>query len=275
MHKISINFIFNIVFLGGFALLAVVPWASIVSAEFNLTNMLATPSIAHPLGTDNLGRDLLVRLSEAVKYSVMPIWLGVLISSLLGCFLGVFSIQWRILKSMSPMVDLSRLLATVVVSIPVGLMAFSWAALGEQTGLVPVMCSICLVFALRNYLMICDLYRHDEHKGFWQAHASIGGRLGHRLWRYGVLGEWKWPLLDALGFHLKAAVAIEASLSYLGFGIQEPTASFGNMLASHFDLYLKGHWYVLIVIVCSLALCAAIPAIALAAVSEMGAKKVN
>jgi ABC-type dipeptide/oligopeptide/nickel transport system permease subunit len=63
----------------------------------------------------------------------------------------------------------------------------------------------------------------------------------------------------SLGFHLRTAVAIEASLSYLGFGIQEPSPSFGNMLAAHFDLYLKGQWYVLGILVLWLGVTAAFP----------------
>jgi len=66
--------------------------------------------------------------------------------------------------------------------------------------------------------------------------------------------------MAVLGFQLRVAVAAEASLSFLGFGIQEPQPSFGNMLSSHFDLYLKGHWSVLLVIVGGLALAALFPA---------------
>ena len=56
-------------------------------------------------------------------------------------------------------------------------------------------------------------------------------------------------MLLILIFHMKMAVVIEASLSYLGFGVQEPQASFGNMLASHFELYLRGQWQIMLLIV--------------------------
>jgi peptide/nickel transport system permease protein len=261
--------LFNYIFLILFLLLVVIPWENFLNTGFELSNMLATPSFSHPLGTDNMGRDLLYRISQALRSSVLPLWGGVLLASACGCALGVFTIQVRVKNLFSPFIDAFKLFAVVVVSIPIGLLAFSWAAFGEITGLMPVLVSMCLVFLMRSFLQIWDFYRHDEFKGYWEAHAAMGGSLGRRLWNYGIFGEWRWGLIEALSFHLKAAVAIEASLSYLGFGVQEPQPSFGNMLASHFDLYLKGHWYILFLIVGALALCAATPNAASALFSKV------
>jgi len=65
---------------------------------------------------------------------------------------------------------------------------------------------------------------------------------------HGILPHWLPDTLGNLAFYLKVAITVDASLGYLGFGVQEPHPSFGNMLASHFDSYMRGSWFVLVVI---------------------------
>jgi peptide/nickel transport system permease protein len=241
-----------------FLLLVLIPFG-LAPEKIELSNMLGLPSFAHPLGTDNLGRDLLLRISSAITGGVLPLWLGVIVGSLGGALLAIVMTLSGQYRMATPITASTRAIATVIAAIPVGVVAFGWAAVQQKAGIIPVLVSLSTLFAVRTYLQICDLYSHDKRLGYWEAHASMGGSLAGRVWRYGIKGEWKWALLESLGFHLRAAVAIEASLSYLGFGLQEPQASFGNMLASHFDVYLKGNWTILIIIVITLAVSAAFP----------------
>ena len=63
-------------------------------------------------------------------------------------------------------------------------------------------------------------------------------------------------------FHTSATTfIIEVSLSYLGFGVQEPNPSFGNMFKSHFDLILRGDFYTVFVIVGFMIITLAVPKI--------------
>jgi len=242
-----------------FALLLCVPWSIWFGTRVNLADALSLPSLRHPLGTDSLGRDLLVRAAEAVLGAVLPLWLGVIVATLAGVVLGIGMICLGTHRLWRPLIASFDAVVVVLVSVPVCLTAFAWAALSEHAGLMPVLVSLTLVFMLRTYLQVRDLYRRDATLAYWIAHAALGGSLLFRLVSYGIQTAWRRTLAMSLGFHLRTAVAIEASLSYLGFGIQEPSASFGNMLAAHFDLFLKGQWYVLGVLIVCLAATAALP----------------
>jgi peptide/nickel transport system permease protein len=252
-----------------FVALVVVPWGDWYGVSVRLADAMAPMSSAHPLGTDNLGRDLLGRLAEAARGAVLPLWGAVACGCLVGLLMGTTSLTWRQSRLGAVCARGLDAAASVAAGLPAVIGAFALAVLWEGGGLWPVMTSLAALFGLRTYLEVQDWARQDGRLGFWTAHTALGGTFAARLWRYGVLTAWREPLLQSLAFHLRAAVAIEAALSYLGFGVQEPQASFGNMLSSHFDLYLKGHWQTLVIIVAALTFSVAVPtavaAIALAA----------
>jgi peptide/nickel transport system permease protein len=206
-----------------------------------------------------MGRDMLVRLSGAIQNGVMPLWLavavGVLIGGLgaLGCLVSGRQTQLRFLIKWIDIVAVS--LATI----PAGVMAFAWGALREHVDLFGVLWTLSILFAVRMYLLVRDLERRDQNLGYWTAHEALGGTHLSRIWRYGVCGGWKAELIESLLLNLRVAVAIEAAVSYLGFGVAEPNASFGNMLATHFDYYLKGHVGVVMPIIIVLGLTALFP----------------
>jgi peptide/nickel transport system permease protein len=237
------------------------PWASYVKSGISLSNMLSGPTSDHFLGTDNLGRDLLLRVTNALWQAVIPMWATVLLGTGLGLSLGIGSIAWcERQPNCRPLVESAKVVGALLGSIPVGVVAFAWAAYEEKAGLFPVAATLFAMFIVRSFLQVHNLFLESERLGFWEAHRSIGGSLVDRLVRYGLWSQWQGPIIDSLCFQLRVAVTIEASLSYLGFGIQEPNASFGNILASHFDLALKGQWYTMLVVSVALLLSAQFPA---------------
>jgi ABC-type dipeptide/oligopeptide/nickel transport system permease subunit len=149
--------------------------------------------------------------------------------------------------------------AVSLATIPAGVMAFAWGAVRERVDLLGVMWTLGILFAVRMYLLVRDLDRRDQKLGYWTAHEALGGTTLSRIWHYGIRGGWSGELMESLWLNLRVAVAIEAAVSYLGFGVAEPAPSFGNMLATHFDYYLKGHVGVVIPIILGLALTAMVP----------------
>ena len=253
-----------------FCILALVPWAHWLSDKINLQSMNAMPSWQHPLGTDVMGRDLLVRLGQAASKAVWPLWFAVTLASALGIALALLTLsstEYRVPRSTWLALEG---IAAVLASIPVTVTTFLWAAFFEQAGATSVITSLCLVFTARAFLHIKNLFRQDSKLAYWTAHEAMGGRTLKRLWRYGVSSSWAPDLLNGLSLNLRVAVTVEASLSYLGFGMQEPEASFGNILATHFDGYLKGHWWVLTMTILALAVTASAPQAAVRLISRLG-----
>ena len=107
--------------------------------------------------------------------------------------------------------------------------------------------------------MIQCLYLRDCTLAFWVAAKAVGDSTFGVIYRYGVKSAWLPELADELAFVLIAVISIEGALSYLGLGVAEPSASFGNILASHFDGYLRGNFQVCFVVVAALLATSAVP----------------
>ncbi len=253
---------FNLIVVAGFLGVVVVPPLLGLSTKLDLSNMLAFPSLSHPLGTDHLGRDLMIRISETIRFSVLPLWLSSTVATFVGASFAAFLILGMQTRSpvLKGLTTISQSVAALLMAIPAGVMVFAWSVWREHAGIIAVVSALSVFFVMRAFLKVFDLYRHDRYLLYWQAHEALGGSRLRLIWRYGFLSSWKRQLGELLSFHLRAAVIIEASLSYLGFGIQEPMPSFGNLLSSHFELYLKGHTEVLVVITVALIWTSSLPA---------------
>lgn len=221
----------------------------------DLTHMLAPPSALHPLGTDSLGRDLLARIAAAVQETVLPLWTFSALATLGGILLGLALMHAPLPPFMARTL---RVLMRLVAGFPAVVLVFGLSiALG--TGFWAVALGLCIFFALRAGEAVENLWIADKNLGFWVAHTALGGTPLGRVWRYGILGSWRDRLTQLLCFHLRIALIVEASLSYLGFGIQEPDSSFGNLISAHFNLLLRGDARVCLTIIAAFWICTVLP----------------
>ena len=220
---------------------------SIPNNQINLAKILLPPSAQHLLGTDVLGRDLLGRLMAAFYTAILPLWITLTASCILGAGLAVVHLTHfkTSLKSPSGLARVIELLASTVSAIPIILAVFLWAIFYRQAGITSVAQSLGILVGTRSFILVLELYNRDSKLAFWEAHHSFGGSISSRIWRYGISQRWRQDLTNTLIFYLQAAVLVETALSYLGFGVTEPQPSFGNIIASHFDEFLRGQWFVL------------------------------
>lgn len=240
--------------------LCILPWQFLFKNSIDLSQLMSAPSFAHPLGTDQMGRDLFLRLRACFLQTVLPLWGVSLLATFSGFLAGFVHIVYvRPRVWVRPIDGLFSAVALLLVSVPVGISAFSISLAQATAGLSSVAMAIALIFFLRAHQLVWGWFRESEHLGYWQANKILGGNLAYRVFHYGMRQAWTSSIVETTRFHLQIAIGIEASLSYLGFGIQEPNPSFGNILAAHLPDYIRGQWHVVLGVMIAMALCALLP----------------
>lgn len=212
-------------FLIALAVVAIAaPWVAGYSPiEQDYANVLLPPSIQHPLGTDDLGRDVFSRLIWGGRASLLGAFLAVLVGTVLGAPIGLiagFRGGW---------IDdvISRLLDTLLSFPAIVLATAITGALG--IGLTNGMIAVGVVFApvlarlARAQAMVVkqELYV-DAARSF--------GASNLRLMSQHILPNAIQPLIVQVTLMLAIALLAEAGLSFIGLGVQPPWPSWGAML---------------------------------------------
>jgi peptide/nickel transport system permease protein len=186
-------------------------------------NALLDPTQEHPLGTDELGRDELARLlqggqvSLAVGFSAMltSIVLGVLIGALAGFYRGL------------PRAALMRL-TDAMLAIPA---FFFILAAVTVFGATPV--TLVLIIGATSWMPVARVIFGEtlrwQTAEFVQAAEALGASGPYVLARH-ILPQTIPSVIVAATLGVGVAILTESAVSYLGLGIQPPTASWGNML---------------------------------------------
>jgi peptide/nickel transport system permease protein len=189
----------------------------------DLFNTLAAPSWAHPLGTDELGRDLLTRLfyggrvslSVGLLSTAVAVLVGLVVGSLAGLFGGWLD---RVLMRF---IDLMLVFPALILLI-------LFASLFGTSYL-----TIVLVLGAVSWMTVARLVRAAflelKPKAFVEASRALGS--SHlRLCLKHLLPNALGPVIVAATLNTASAIIAESTLSFLGLGIQPPTPSWGNML---------------------------------------------
>jgi peptide/nickel transport system permease protein len=190
----------------------------------DVNNMLAAPSPGHLLGTDDLGRDIFSRLiygAPATAYaSLLAVSVAVAIGLPVGLISGFFG-GW-VDDIISRVIDTFLSFPAIVLAIAVT------GALG--IGLTNGMIAVGLVMfpALARIVRARTLIVRQEL--YVDASRCFGAPAWHILWKH-VLPNSLPPVIVQVTLLLAAALLAEASLSFLGLGIQPPNPSWGAMLA--------------------------------------------
>ena len=190
---------------------------------------------AYPLGTDALGRDVLSRIIYGSRVSLIVSVLTVLLSGAFGVLLGVLAGWWRGWVG----VVIMRV-ADIALSVPFFLLAILVVAvLGPSVANV-VVC-LALVRWPRYTRIAYAGVLEARNRGFVRGAVALGASSRWILTRH-VLPEIA-PLVVVVGtLELGLMVIFEASLSFIGLGVQPPTASWGSMLSDG-QQYVASAWW--------------------------------
>lgn len=209
----------------------------------DLFKRFAPPSAAHPLGTDELGRDLLLRLLEGARVSLAVGLLAALAATVIGTLVGLMA-AWRggvwdaVLMRIA-----DGLLALPALPLLVILAALDPAVLGLPRGEAAAdILRIAVLLAAFGWVGVARLVRATAlavlTRDFVRAARALGVAEFRVLWRH-VLPELAAPIAIATALAVGGAVLAESTLSFLGLGIAPPAPSWGNMLANAQELVFQ------------------------------------
>ncbi|MDQ7858501.1 MAG: ABC transporter permease [Armatimonadota bacterium] len=192
-------------------------------AKPDFTNLLQSPSRAHLLGTDDLGRDILSRVIYGARTSLLAGCVSVGLAVLVGLPLGLVSGYYR-----GPLDNFLMRLTDALLSFPFLVLALAIAAV-LGTGLVKAMIAIGIVFTPGFIRLARGQVLSERERTYVEAARALGARDGRILWRH-ILPNTLSPVLVQASLAMAAAITAEATLSFLGLGTQPPTPSWGSML---------------------------------------------
>lgn len=226
-----------VTWLAAVLLVAVVGWGDPTS--LNLDARFASPSAAHWLGTDELGRDVLARLSSGARYAVLISGGATLLAVSLGIALGTAAGWFRggIDRLVSFTIDL---LWTVPVAVIVTL---AIAATGASPG------SLILAIGGVNWVSSARVVRAEvaRHRASDVVRMSRGFGFGSwQILALQVAPQMRHSLLVVLGLSTVETLALETGLTFLGLRLPPPIATWGGMLADSLA-YVSTAWWVTVV----------------------------
>lgn len=224
---------------------ALAPWVAPYDyTAQNLGKRLLPPVLmagewAHPLGTDNLGRDILTRLVYGIRTSIAIAVAGTLFGATIGTLLGWIASRRRGLIDEGIM-----MLVDVQAALPAFFVAIACIALVGNSLWVFV-----LLVGLEGWERYARLVRglalSEQGKSYVQALEGIGARRWH-IDALHVLPNISAALVVQATINFPWTILLETTLSFLGLGVQPPGTSLGQMLGSGRQYLLQAPWIAIV-----------------------------
>ncbi len=209
--------------------------------------VIVWPSDQHFFGVDSLGRDIFSRVLYGARVSLLVAFVATGLSMLVGVTLGMVAGYFRgpIDMAISRLIDL--LLAFPILLLALGLAAACSLGKGCFGGLLkPGLVVVIFVIAFVNWTYIARIIRGQvlslREKEFVEAARSLGASNRRIIFKE-ILPNLAAPIIVYSTLIIPQNILFEAALSFLGAGIQPPTASWGAMLADATSTYNTAWWY--------------------------------
>ena len=235
----------GIIITSAFALVAVVgPWLPFLHdpTQQSLPDKLTPPvgwggTWSHPLGTDQLGRDILARLIDGARISLIVALAAVFLAAVLGTTLGLIAgyaggrIDTLIISAADVQMAFPGVLAGLILVAAFG--PSVWLVIlviGMSSWMVFTRVGRGLVFTLKTSLFV-------------EASELVGSPARRIMWRH-LLPNLVSSLITLSVLELAAAILSESAFAFLGFGVQPPRSSWGLMIQQGRNYITDGWWIV-------------------------------
>ncbi len=210
----------------------------------NIAERFQPPSLQHPMGTDGLGRDLLTRVLYGGRISLTVGGLVVLITLTLGVTIGAVAgyaggiVDTILMRLTDATLSLPSLLVLILLS---AILREVELPLFQRNSVL----TIAVVIGLLSWTTFARLVRATfltlREMDFVTASRSLGAS-GPRIVIKHILPNSIGPIIVESTLELGYAIIEESGLSFLGFGIQPPTPSWGNLLSNAQENFLRYPW---------------------------------
>jgi len=203
--------------------------------SIDVHDVLSPPSMKHPLGTDELGRDLLSRIIWGSRISLKVGFVAVGISVLIGIVIGALAGFY------GGLIDATLMrFVDIMLAFPTFFLILAVISILEQN-----IFTIMVVIGITSWMDVARLVRAEflslKEKDFVSAARAIGASDKRLMFKH-ILPNALSPVFVAATFGVAGAILIESGLSFLGLGVQPPDPSWGNILTAGKDNIEVAWW---------------------------------
>ncbi len=245
-HKMALASLFVLAFMVAAVVLGPLVWRLAIN-DIDFTARLTTPSFTHPMGTDDLGQDILARMLYGGRISIavglaamaMAIFVGVLVGAIAGMSRGWVDTVLMWLTDLFLSLPQLPLLLLVIYLFRDTLKA----AFGTEVG---VFMLIVVVIGGLRWMPVARLVRAQffslREKEFVEAARALGASVPRQVVRH-ILPNALGPVIVAGTIDVAAAIITESTLSFLGLGFPPDIPTWGRLLYDSKDyLDIAPHW---------------------------------
>lgn len=229
--------VFGMVILALLVLLAI--FADVIAPypydEQNYDEAYEFPSLKHPFGTDNYGRDILSRVIYGTRISLQIGFISLAGGALIGCVLGAVAgffgggVDTVIMRFTDILMSIPKMILAIAIATTLGP--------GLTNAMIAV--SISSVPSFARVVRASTLTVKDQE--YVEAARAIGAGNTRIIARY-ILPNVMAPIIVQATLGVGTAIILAASLSFLGLGIQPPTPEWGAMLSASRG-FMRDYWY--------------------------------
>jgi peptide/nickel transport system permease protein len=207
------------------------------------------PSAEHPLGTDQVGRDVLARViyggQISIAIAVVSVVISIAVGTVIGLLAGYFGgwVDGMLMRLVEALLAIPPLFLLLMLSNSLSRSTATVTIFGRELSVTVVV--IVMIIGLTSWMALSRIVRalvlSLKEQEFVVAAQSIGARDGLII-RAHILPNVIAPVIVSATLGVGAAIITEAYLSFLGFGVLPPTATWGNILTRAQDQLDKVWW---------------------------------
>jgi peptide/nickel transport system permease protein len=201
------------------------PWLSPYGfTDYDVTSLSQGPSLEHPFGTDEIGRDLMVRTFHGGRFSIRIALIVSILTTLIGTVVGAIAGYYggMVDTIVSQVINLFLIVPALVVLLVVGV------RYGASPNTISVLLALLLWPTIAR--VVRGLFMQFREQEFVLAARAAGARAPRIMFRHIVPNAFG-PIVVNATLLIGTAIILESTLSFLGLGVKPPTPTLGNLVA--------------------------------------------